>query len=80
MYYAVVDALDEIGADSSNVQIAYHTPNFVLDGYTITAANAEDGTVEVYASNGETPTPHISTMTVSGSSVMKLLPARIRIG
>ena len=53
MYYAVVDALDEIGADSSNVQIAYHTPNFVLDGYTITAANAEDGTVEVYASNGE---------------------------
>lgn len=53
VYYAVVDALDEIGADSSNVQIAYHTPNFVLDGYTITAANAEDGTVEVYASNGE---------------------------
>ena len=47
MYYAVVDALDEIGADSSDVQIAYHTPNFVLDGYTITAANTKDGTVEV---------------------------------
>lgn len=61
MYYAVVDALDEIGADSSNVQIAYHTPNFVLDGYTITAANAEDGTVEVYASNGEsTYTAHLN--------------------
>lgn len=61
VYYAVVDALDEIGADSSNVQIAYHTPNFVLDGYTITAANAEDGTVEVYASNGEsTYTAHLN--------------------
>ena len=61
MYYAVVDALDEIGADSSDVQIAYHTPNFVLDGYTITAANAEDGTVEVYASNGEsTYTAHLN--------------------
>lgn len=61
MYYAVVDALDEIGADSSNVQIAYHTPNFVLDGYTITAANAEDGTVEVYASNGKsTYTAHLN--------------------
>lgn len=61
MYYAVVDALDEIGADSSDVQIAYHTPNFVLDGYTITAANAEDGSVEVYASNGEnTYTAHLN--------------------
>ena len=61
MYYAVVDALDEIGADSSDVQIAYHTPNFVLDGYTITAANTKDGTVEVYASNGEsTYTAHLN--------------------
>lgn len=61
MYYAVVEALDEIGADSSDVQIAYHTPNFVLDGYTITAANAEDGSVEVYASNGEnTYTAHLN--------------------
>lgn len=61
MYYAVVDALDEIGADSSDVQIAYHTPNFVLDGYTITAANTKDGTVEVYASNGESSyTAHLN--------------------
>ena len=61
MYYAVVDALDEIGADSNDVQIAYHTPNFVLDGYTITAANTKDGTVEVYASNGEsTYTAHLN--------------------
>lgn len=47
MYYAIVDALDDIGADSSDVQVAWHTPNFVLDGYTITAANTKDGTVEV---------------------------------
>ena len=61
MYYAIVDALDEIGADSSDVRVAWHTPNFVLDGYTITAANAEDGTVEVYASNGEsTYTAHLN--------------------
>ena len=61
MYYAIVDALDEIGADSSDVRVAWHTPNFVLDGYTITAANAEDGIVEVYASNGEsTYTAHLN--------------------
>lgn len=61
MYYAIVDALDEIDADSSDVRVAWHTPNFVLDGYTITAANAEDGTVEVYASNGEsTYTAHLN--------------------
>ncbi len=61
MYYAIVDALDEIGADSSNVRIAWHTPNFVLDGYAITAASTDDGTVEVYASNGEnTYTAHLN--------------------
>ena len=61
MYYAIVDALDEIGADSSNVRIAWHTPNFALDGYTITAASTDDGTVEVYASNGEnTYTAHLN--------------------
>ena len=61
MYYAIVDALDDIGADSSDVQVAWHTPNFVLDGYTITAANTKDGTVEVYASNGEsTYTAHLN--------------------
>lgn len=61
MYFAIVDALDDIGADSSDVQVAWHTPNFVLDGYTITAANTKDGTVEVYASNGEsTYTAHLN--------------------
>ena len=53
MYFAIVDALDEIGADSSDVQVAWHTPNFVLDGYSISAGTAEDGTTEIYASNEE---------------------------
>ena len=61
MYYAIVDALDEIGADSSNVQVAWHTPNFALDGYTVTATNTDGGAVEVYASNGEdTYTAHLN--------------------
>lgn len=53
MYFAIVDALDDIGADSSDVQVAWHTPNFVLDGYSISAGMAEDGTTEIYASNEE---------------------------
>ena len=53
MYFAIVDALDEIGADSSDVQVAWHTPNFVLDGYSISAGTAEDGATEIYASNEE---------------------------
>lgn len=48
MYYATVAALDEIGADSSDVSIAWKTPNFALEGYTISAAETEGG-VEVYA-------------------------------
>ena len=53
MYFAIVDALDDIGADSSDVQVAWHTPNFVLDGYSISAGMTEDGTTEIYASNEE---------------------------
>ena len=49
MYYAVKEALDTIGADSSNVQLAWKTPNFVLDGYGIKAAYDESGTLLVYA-------------------------------
>ena len=49
MYYAVKEALDTIGADSSNVQLAWKTPNFVLDGYGIKAAYDENGTLQVYA-------------------------------
>lgn len=48
MYYAVVAALDEIGADSSNVSLAWRTSNYALDGYVISAANV-DGSIEVYA-------------------------------
>lgn len=53
MYFAVVDALDAIDADTSDVQLAWHTPNFVLDGYAITAGKTDDGTTEVYATNEE---------------------------
>ena len=48
MYYATVAALDEIGADSSDVSLAWKTPNFALEGYTISAAETESG-IEVYA-------------------------------
>lgn len=48
MYYAVVAALDEIEADSSNVSLAWRTPNYALDGYAISAADV-DGNIEVYA-------------------------------
>ncbi len=52
MYYAIVDALDKIDVDSSNVKVAWRTPNFALDGYTITASNT-NGTVEIYADKNE---------------------------
>lgn len=48
MYLAAVEALDEIGADSSSVSFAWRTPNYVLDGYKITAENVGD-TVKLYA-------------------------------
>lgn len=51
MYYATVAALDEIGADSSDVSIAWKTPNFALEGYTISAAETESG-IEVYHRQG----------------------------
>lgn len=35
------------------MQLAWHTPNFVLDGYAITAGKTDDGTTEVYATNEE---------------------------
>lgn len=47
-YFAVVDALDAIGADSSNVSLEWNTRNFALDGYTIAAADV-NGTIELYA-------------------------------
>lgn len=48
MYWAIVGALDEAGLDSSNVSIEWKTPNYVLDGYTISAAQVGDH-VEIYA-------------------------------
>lgn len=48
MYHAVVAALDDIGADSSDVRIAWKTENFALEGYAISAAEV-DGGLEVYA-------------------------------
>ena len=47
-YFAVVDALDAIGADSNNVSLEWNTRNFALDGYTITAADV-NGAIELYA-------------------------------
>lgn len=66
MYYATVAALDEIGADSSDVSIAWKTPNFALEGYTISAAETEGG-VEVYADkDDERRVAHLNE-TASGS-------------
>ena len=48
MYYAIMGALDDIGADSSDVRVAWKTPNYILDGYTLYAKEVGDH-VEVYA-------------------------------
>lgn len=48
MYYAVKAALDEIGEDASDLSLAWRTPNFALDGYTI-SAGLEDGVLKVFA-------------------------------
>lgn len=47
-YYAVVDALDAIGADSSSVSLAWRTENFALEGYVISCAQVDDH-IEIYA-------------------------------
>ena len=52
LYYAAVDALNAIGADSSNVSFAWRTSNYALDGFTIRAENTEVG-VRLYAEKGE---------------------------
>ena len=53
LYFAVVSALDVLGADHSNVSIQYGTPNLALQGYAIRAGYTEDGNVQLYADNGE---------------------------
>lgn len=59
LYFAIVAALDKIEADSSNVRIAWKTPNYALDGYIITADASEDGIV-LYADKDEER--HIGTL------------------
>lgn len=52
LYYAAAEALEAIGEDTSNLSFAWRTPNYVLEGYTITAENS-DGVVKIIAGNGE---------------------------
>ena len=63
MYLAAVDALDAIGADSSNVSFAWKTPNYALDGYVITAENA-DGVVKLYAEKDDQR--YVATLNAEG--------------
>ena len=61
LYYAVMAALDEIGADSSDVSIAWHTENYALENYAFSAAYTADGSVEVYAEkDGERHTARLN--------------------
>ena len=48
LYNAIVDALNDIGADSSNVSVAWSTQNFALEGYTIRAVKTGE-TVQLFA-------------------------------
>ncbi len=59
LYFAIVAALDKIEADSSNVRIAWKTPNYALDGFVITAESNEDGII-LYADKDEER--HIGTL------------------
>ena len=52
-YLAVVDALDEIGEDSTAASLAWRTENYALEGYAIHAANV-DGQVQIYADKRDT--------------------------
>lgn len=63
MYLAAVDALDAIGADNSNVSFAWKTPNYALDGYVITAENA-DGVVKLYAEKDDQR--YVATLNAEG--------------
>ena len=46
MYYGFLGALEDVSADTSNIRIAWRTPNYILDGFTI-SANASGS--EIYA-------------------------------
>ena len=52
-YLAIVDALDEIGEDSSNASLAWRTENYALEGYAISAARADDQ-VQIHADKDST--------------------------
>lgn len=43
LYYAVEDALSELGDDVPTASVAWHTPNYALEGYEISAEQV-DGT------------------------------------
>lgn len=48
LYYAVEDALSELGEDAPAASIAWHTPNYALEGYKISAEQVDNETY-VYA-------------------------------
>ncbi len=63
LYYAIVDALNAINADSSNVQVAWKTPNYPLDGFVITAESTDNDIILHADKDGER---HIGTLTDDG--------------
>lgn len=48
LYKAAVDAFDAIGEDTASLTFAWRTPNYVLDGYSISAERVDD-VVRIYA-------------------------------
>lgn len=48
LYRAVADAMKAIGADPSNINIAFNTRNYALEGFDIHAENV-DGNIVIYA-------------------------------
>lgn len=48
MYYAAKEALELVGLDNGGVSFAWRTPNYVLDGYAISAVD-NNGVIEIHA-------------------------------
>lgn len=48
LYKAALDAFDAIGEDTASLTFAWRTPNYVLDGYSISAERVDD-VVRIYA-------------------------------
>ena len=49
LWLAARDALDAIGETSDSLTFEWKTRNFALEGFAITAAKAEDGTIQFFA-------------------------------